>query len=199
MDEARGDVMKKITRREFFWVSGGTIAGFSLSGALEIDMKQVQAPVSGLRILHARQTTTICPYCSVSCCIIVHTSGGKVINTEGDPDHPINEGSLCSKGMSVYQLSHNNVNRLTKPLYREPFGTEWKEVSWDFALDKIARRIRETREKTFEIQNKDGQIVHRTLGMASLGSAAMDNEECYLYQKMLRSLGFVYIEHQARI
>jgi formate dehydrogenase major subunit len=129
----------------------------------------------------------------------VHTSGGKVINTEGDPDHPINEGSLCSKGMSVYQLSHNNINRLTKPLYRAPYGKEWEELSWEDALDKIARRMKETRDNTFEIKNKDGQIVHRTLGMASLGSAALDNEECYLYQKMLRSLGFVYIEHQARI
>ena len=160
--------MKEITRREFLWISGGTVAGFALSGALGIDIRPVQASVSGLRILHAKQTTTICPYCSVSCGIIVHTSGGKVINTEGDPDHPINEGALCSKGMSVYQLSHNNV-RPTKPLYREPFETEWKEVSWDFALDKIARRIWETRGKTFEIQNKDGQIVHRTLGMAFLG------------------------------
>jgi len=191
--------MKEITRREFLWISGGTVAGFALSGALGIDIKPVQASVSGLRILHARQTTTICPYCSVSCGIIVHTSGGKVINTEGDPDHPINEGALCSKGMSVYQLSHNNLNRLTKPLYREPFGKEWREVSWDFALGRIAERILETRDKTFEIRNKDNRVVNRTLGIASLGSAALDNEECYMYQKLLRGLGLVFIEHQARI
>jgi formate dehydrogenase major subunit len=122
-----------------------------------------------------------------------------VVNAEGDPDHPINEGALCPKGMSVYQISHNNPNRLTKPLYREPYGSEWKEVSWDFALDKIAQRIKETRDKTFETTNKDGKIVNRTLAIASLGSAAMDNEECYLYQKLLRSLGLIYIEHQARI
>jgi formate dehydrogenase major subunit len=135
----------------------------------------------------------------VSCGIIVHTVNGKVVNTEGDPDHPINEGTLCPKGMSVYQISHNNPNRLTKPLYREPYGSEWKEVTWDFALDKIAQRIKETRDSTFETTNKDGKTVNRTLAIASLGSAAMDNEECYLYQKLLRSLGLIYIEHQARI
>jgi len=191
--------MKEITRREFLWISGGTVAGLTLSGCLGLDMKPVRESVAGLRILHAKQTTTICPYCSVSCGIIVHTSGGKVINTEGDPDHPINEGALCSKGMSVYQLSHNNLNRLTKPLYREPFGAEWKEVSWDFAIGRIAERIRETRDKSFEIRNKDDRVVNRTLGIASLGSAALDNEECYMYQKLLRGLGLVFIEHQARI
>lgn len=191
--------MKQVTRREFLQISGGTLAGIALSGCLGINMRPIEESISGLRILHARQTTTICPYCSVSCGIIVHTANGKVINTEGDPDHPINEGSLCSKGMSVYQLSHNNASRLTVPLYRPPFSEEWKEVSWDFALEKIAERMKETRDKTFEIRNKDGQIVNRTTGMASLGSAAMDNEECYLYQKFLRSMGLVYIEHQARI
>jgi formate dehydrogenase major subunit len=191
--------MKEITRREFLWISGGTVAGFALSGCLGVDMKPVKESVSGLRILHARQTTTICPYCSVSCGIIVHTVDGKVINTEGDPDHPINEGALCSKGMSVYQLSHNNINRLTKPLYRAPYAKEWEELSWDDALEKIALRMKETRDNTFEVKNTKGEIVNRTLGMASLGSAALDNEECYLYQKMLRSLGFIYVEHQARI
>jgi formate dehydrogenase major subunit len=192
--------MISFTRREFIQISSGTLAGLAFSGCLPPKTTQpVAEKVNGLRILHAKQTTTICPYCSVSCGIIVHTLNGKVVNAEGDPDHPINEGTLCPKGMSVYQLSHNNPNRLTKPLYREPYGSEWKEVSWDFALDKIARRIKETRDKTFETTNKDGKIVNRTLAIASLGSAAMDNEECYLYQKLLRSLGLIYIEHQARI
>lgn len=191
--------MKKITRREFIQISGGTLAGFALSGCLGINMMPIQEKVNGLRILHARQTTTICPYCAVGCGIIVHTVKGKVINTEGDPDHPINEGSLCSKGMAVYQISHNNPNRLTNPLYRPPYGTEWEEVSWDFALDKIASRIKETRDKTFETTNNKNLIVNRTMGIASLGSAALDNEECYIYQKLLRSLGIVYVEHQARI
>jgi len=192
--------MKEFTRREFIQISGGAIAGLALSGCLSAKMVQpIEKNVSGLRILHAKQTTTICPYCSVSCGIIIHTINGRVVNTEGDPDHPINEGTLCPKGMSVYQLSHNNPNRLTKPLYRAPYSSEWKEVSWDYALNGIARRIKETRDNTFETKNKDGRTVNRTLAMASVGSAAMDNEECYLYQKLLRSLGFIYIEHQARI
>ena len=191
--------MKTITRREFIQISGGTLAGFALSGCLGINMMPIQESANGLRILHARQTTTICPYCAVGCGIIVHTVKGKVINTEGDPDHPINEGSLCSKGMAIYQISHNNPNRLTNPLYRPPYGTKWEEVSWDFALDKIARRIKETRDKTFETTNDKNRIVNRTMGIASLGSAALDNEECYIYQKLLRGLGLVYVEHQARI
>jgi formate dehydrogenase major subunit len=191
--------MKTISRREFLQISGGTLAGFALSGCLGVNMRPIQESANGLRILHARQTTTICPYCAVGCGIIVHTAKGKVINTEGDPDHPINEGSLCSKGMAVYQISHNNPNRLTKPLYRPPYGTEWKEVSWDFAIDKIASRIKETRDKTFETKNDKNLIVNRTMGIASLGSAALDNEECYIYQKLLRGLGIVYVEHQARI
>ncbi len=192
--------MKTFTRREFIQISGGTLAGIAFISCLPPKtITPVEEKVSGLRILHAKQTTTICPYCSVSCGIIVHTINGKVVNTEGDPDHPINEGTLCPKGMSVYQLSHNNPNRLTKPMYRAPYAGQWQEVSWDFALRKIAERIKETRDATFETTNKDGKIVNRTLAIASLGSAAMDNEECYLYQKFLRSLGLIYIEHQARI
>jgi formate dehydrogenase major subunit len=124
---------------------------------------------------------------------------GKVIYTEGDPDHPINRGSLCSKGSSVYQLSANNPSRSEKPLYRAPNSSEWKEVSWDWALDKIAEKIYKTREQTFMFKNAKGQTVNRTEAIASVGSAAMDNEECYVYRKFLTALGLVYIEHQARI
>jgi len=190
--------MKDITRRGFLKISGVTAAGVAL-GSLGFDLRPIEAYAQTLRILHAKQTTTICPYCAVGCGIIVHTIDGKVVNTEGDPDHPINEGSLCSKGMAVYQISHNNTNRLTRPLYRSPYGTQWKEVSWDFALDKIAQNIKNSRDKSFELTNKKGQRVNRTTGIASLGSAALDNEECYIYQKFLRGLGLIYIEHQARI
>ena len=93
----------------------------------------------------------------------------------------------------------NNKNRLDKPLYRAPFATEWKEISWEEALDKIARNIKTSRDKSFKARNEKGELVNRTDGIASVGSAAMDNEECWLYQKFLRGLGLVYIEHQARI
>ena len=126
------------------------------------------------------------------------TRDGKVVNTEGDPDSPINRGSLCSKGGSIYQMV-NNENRLDKPLYRAPFAAEWKEVEWGWALDKIARNIKKSRDASFVEKNEKGQIVNRTEGIASIGSAALDNEECFTYQKFLRGLGLVYIEHQARI
>jgi formate dehydrogenase major subunit len=188
----------KITRRSFLKVSGATAAGMAL-GSLGFDLSPIEAYAQTLRIREAKETTTICPYCAVGCGIIVHTRDGKIINTEGDPDHPINEGALCSKGGSVYQLTHNNENRLTKPLYRAPQATEWQEVSWEFALDKIAKHVKEARDKGFEDKNAKGELVNRVSTLASVGSAAMDNEECYIYQKFLRSLGLVYIEHQARI
>ena len=151
-----------------------------------------------LKLEYAKETTTICPYCAVGCGIICHSRHGKVINTEGDPDHPINEGTLCSKGSSLFQTANNDA-RLAKPAYRAPGAKEWKEVSWDWALDEIAKRIKKSRDASFVAKNDKGQVVNRTNGLASVGSAAMDNEECYVYQKFLRSLGLVYIEHQARI
>lgn len=187
-----------MNRRQFIKTTGATVSGATL-GALGFDLAPIAAYAASLRTLHARQTTTICPYCAVGCGILIHTIDGQVVNTEGDPDHPINEGSLCSKGMAVYQLSHNNPARITTPLYRAPYATQWKEVSWEFALDKLANLIKKTRDDSFEAQNAAGQVVNRTMGMASLGSAALDNEECYLYQKFLRALGLVYVEHQARI
>lgn len=199
-----------LSRRTFLKLSGGSI----LLGSLGIDLSASRAYAQTLRIKNAKETLTICPYCSVGCGIIVHTQDRKVINVEGDPDHPINEGSLCSKGQSLYQIV-NNPLRITKPLYRAPAAREWKEVDWDWALDQIARRIKDTRDRTFKITSKskvkekqpDGTevevekefVVNRCDGIAHVGSAALDNEECYILQKWLRSLGLVYIEHQARI
>jgi formate dehydrogenase major subunit len=145
----------------------------------------------------ATRTTTICPYCGVGCGFVVDSANGTVINIEGDADHPINQGTACSKGSSLYQMA-NNSNRLTKVMYRAPGAEEWTEKSWDWAVAQIAQRIQETRDATFETTNANGKTVNRTLAIGSLGSAALDNEECWLYQKFLRALGLVYIEHQAR-
>ncbi len=183
-----------VSRRGFLKISGAVL---SASG-LGVSLKPVSAYAQPLKIKYARETTTICPYCSVGCSIIVSTRNGKVVNTEGDPDSPINQGSLCSKGGSIYQMAVNK-NRLTKPLYRAPYAAEWKEVDWEWALDRIAAQIKKSRDASFQVRNGRGQIVNRTEGIASVGSAAMDNEECFLYQKFLRALGLVYIEHQARI
>lgn len=183
-----------LSRRGFLKVSGGAI-GASVIG---VGLKPAEAHAAPLAIQYARETTTICPYCAVGCGIIVHTKGGDVINTEGDPDNPINRGTLCSKGAALYQLRHNE-NRITEPLYRAKGAKEWKKVSWDWSLDQIARKIKDTRDKTFIEKNPKGQVVNRTDHIASVGSAALDNEECYLLQKLMRSWGLVYLEHQARI
>jgi len=183
-----------VSRRGFLKISGAVLA----ASGLGVSLKPVSAYAQPLKIKYAKETTTICPYCSVGCSIIVSVRQGKVVNTEGDPDSPINKGSLCSKGGSIYQMAVNE-NRLSKPLYREPFGTAWKEVEWEWALDKIAENIKKSRDAGFKVTNEKGETVNRTEGIASVGSAAMDLEECYTYQKFLRGLGLVYIEHQARI
>jgi formate dehydrogenase major subunit len=130
--------------------------------------------------------------------MIAHSKNGKVVNIEGDPDHPINQGSLCSKGAALYQVA-NNPTRVKKPMYRASGASAWKEVEWGWALDEIAKRVKKTRDETFVTENAKGQVVNRCDGIAHVGSAALDNEECYILQKWLRSLGLVYIEHQARI
>jgi formate dehydrogenase major subunit len=202
-----------VSRRDFLKISGGTAVAGVLAGEAGSPAEE-SLPANDLRIKGAKETTTICPYCSVGCGIVVHTRDGKVINTEGDPEHPISEGTLCSKGASLFQLV-NNPQRLAKPRYRAPGAGGWKEVEWDWALDEIAKRVKETRDRTFRTHSKskvkeklpDGAekemekdfVVNRTDGIAHVGSAALDNEECYMLQKLLRSWGLVYIEHQARI
>jgi formate dehydrogenase major subunit len=199
-----------VSRRDFLKITGGSLALGSVSSGFSPGETAAQE----LRIKNAKQTTTVCPYCSVGCSVLIHTLDGKVVNVEGDPDSPINEGSLCPKGASLFQMA-NNETRLTKPLYRAPGALEWKEVEWEWALDQIARKVKDTRDKTFKSMAKstvkekkpDGTevdvekdfVVNRTEGIAHVGSAAMDNEECYLIQKLVRSWGLVYIEHQARI
>jgi formate dehydrogenase major subunit len=190
----------KLNRRDFLKISVGTAAGVMALG-LGMDLKPVKSYAQTLKIRYAKETTTICPYCAVGCSIIVHTSkgaSGKVINTEGDPDHPINEGALCSKGAALSQLV-NNESRLVTPLYRKPYSKSWQKVSWDWALYKIAKNIKKTRDATFIQKNSKGQSVNRTEAIASCGSAALDNEECWPLQAMMRAMGLVYIEHQARI
>jgi formate dehydrogenase major subunit len=190
----------QVSRRNFLKFSA--VAGSALAfGGLGFDLKPTVAKAQLLRLRWAKETTTICCYCSLGCGLIVHTSQegqGRAINVEGDPDHPINEGSLCAKGASLYQLAENE-NRITKVMYRAPYSSEWEIKSWDWALDRIARNVKTARDASFKLTNDQGQVVNRTDAIASTGSAALDNEECWLYSSMLRSLGLVYIEHQARI
>jgi len=185
----------KLTRRDFLKTTGAFSAILFLN--LGFDLADVEASTNRLKIKYAKETPTICPYCAVGCGIITHTKDGKVVNTEGDPNHPINRGSLCSKGSSLFQVAINE-RRMKKPLYRAPGSDRWEEKEWGWVLDRIAHRIKETRDAGF-IARESNMIVNRTEAIASLGGAALDNEECYLLAKLMRGLGVVFLEHQARI
>ena len=197
-----------LSRREFFKTSGAGLA----AGLLGISLDPVEAKAR-TDARYAKETTTICPYCAVGCGMIVHTLGGNIINVEGDPDHPISEGALCPKGSSVLQLRDNKA-RITKPMYRAPgakrlaggnvglgAGRDREENQGDPGrnLRRHQQDQGEGEDRGPEVDKEIEAVVNRTMGIASVGSAALDNEECYLYQKFLRGLGLVYIEHQARI
>jgi formate dehydrogenase major subunit len=189
----------KLTRRDFLKIWGAATAGMAING-LGMDFRPIEAYAWELRTKDAKETPSICCYCAVGCGILFHTDKktGKVIYSEGDADHPINGGSLCAKGSASYQLAHND-RRSLNVLYRAPNSSRWQVKKWDWALKQIAQRVKKTRDATFVTANDKGQVVNRTTQIASVGSAALDNEECWIYQAMLRALGLVYVEHQARI
>lgn len=186
--------MSRVTRRDFF-IQGGGIVSLSLSRLFGAEK---EIPLKPLKIRYAKESTTICCYCGVGCGLIISTQDGRLINAEGDPDHPINEGSLCSKGAALYQVA-NNERRLSKVLYRAAGSDRYEEKDWDWAIREIAARVKATRDETFQTQDPQGRLVNRTEGIACLGGAALDNEECYLLSKAMRALGVTYLEHQARI
>lgn len=188
-------------RRTFLKFSAVTTAAAAFGGlGYDLSPSAARAEQLALKTREAKETTSICCYCAVGCGLIVHTDKQtkRSINVEGDPDHPINEGALCAKGAAVRQLTEND-RRPQKPLYRAPNSDKWEEKSWEWMLDTIAKRVKETRDATLTLKNDKGQVVNRCDGLASVGSAAIDNEECWTYQSLLRSLGLFYIEHQARI
>jgi anaerobic selenocysteine-containing dehydrogenase len=180
------------TRRQ--WLKGVTTGTVAI-GALS--QSACGPVVPSPKTLGATDTTTVCPFCGVGCGQVVSTRSGTVINIEGDPGHPISEGTLCSKGAAAIQVV-NNPRRLQKVLYRAPRGTAWEEKTWDWALEQIAARVKATRDSTFTTST-DGRVVNRTEAIACLGGSALDNEEAYLLVKLMRALGLVYIEHQARL
>ncbi len=141
---------------------------------------------------------SICPYCAVGCGQRVYVADGKVTQIEGDPDSPISRGRLCPKGAASKQLV-TQPNRVTRVLYRRPYGTEWEPLDLDTALDMVADRVIETRRRTWQERDEEGRYLHRTLGIASLGGATLDNEENYLMKKLYTALGALQVENQARI
>lgn len=196
--------MGKITRREFMAASGVLAGGLALS-SLGVPLGGVRAYAGELskadRVKAAKTTISTCYHCSVSCGLLcsTDTKTGRIINIEGDPEHPINEGSLCAKGAAMFQMSANNEHRLTKVLYRAPFGDKWEVKSWDWALERMARNIKGVRDKDFMFRNAKGQTVNRLETIGHMGSSKLDNEECWLITAMARALGLIHIDHQARV
>jgi len=190
-------------RREFFRNSGlaaGTLAGLGL------DLKPAAAAVPKLKIKGAREVPSVCPYCAVGCGQIVSVRDGKIVNIEGNPESPINRGTLCPKGSATFQLAVNDL-RLTKVKYRKPFGTRWEEKDLGWAMDRIAERLKATRDATFqetwEGHDAQGKPIEKRVNhcttIASLGGATMDNEWNYVQLKLWRALGLIWLENQARI
>src|SRR2546425_9251938 len=151
------------------------------------------------RIREAKVAHSVCPYCSVGCSLNVYVKDGKVLDIEGNPDSPINRGTLCPKGAATFQYTVN-PSRLRQVLYRAPYSDHWEVKSLDWAMEQIAQRVKKTRDETFIERLPDGREVNQTVGIASLGGATLDNEENYLIKKLLNAgLGIVSIENQARI
>lgn len=178
---------ERVERRSLFWRLGNTPQPFS--------------PLSVARHSRLRGATAVngvCPYCAVGCAQQIYTRDGAVIDIEGDSRSPINEGHLCPKGANTFQLTVN-PHRQTRVLYRAPYSDRWEERPLEWAMERIAQRVHETREATFVERDADGDAVNMTPAIAHLGGATMDNEENYLIKKLFNNLGIVAIENQARI
>jgi len=192
----------ELSRRTFLkgTLAGG--AGFSLLG---FNLTPAYAQTVGLKISRATETRSTCPYCSVSCGVIIYTLGDKaknaipqVVHVEGDPDHPINRGTLCPKGSSLEQ-DILNERRLLKPQVRRPGATDWEDISWDDAYNEIAKKVKDTRDATFTKKDAACKTVNRCEGIAFTGGCTDTNEFNYLVVKSMRSLGVCYLENQARV
>lgn len=189
-----------LTRRGFLKATavGSTIA-------LGFDVARAKAEMREFKISRTTETRSICPYCAVSCGVIIHTLGDKsknvqasVVHVEGDPDNPISRGTLCPKGITLKDdITH--ANRLMKPKVRRPGSDKWEDISWDEAISKIARHIKTTRDKTFVAKNAKGEVVNRTPGMAMIGGCTDTNEFNFLQWKVITALGVPYRDSQARV
>ena len=204
--------MRKMNRRDFLKnISLGT-AGLTLlaqPALAEESHEKFSGEKLPSKIRSVKETYTVCAFCGCGCGIILYSnSDNKIVYCEGDPDHPINEGSICSKGNAIID-TYNTIEkkgdrvinrlRVTKPLYRAPGSTEWVEKDWDWALSEVAKRVKKTRDESFQERDEKGVVVNRSTGIATFGSASLDNEENYLLHKMFRSWGLLNIEHHARL
>jgi formate dehydrogenase major subunit len=189
-------------RRDFLKI--GAVGGVAVT-IFGFDLEPAYAALRELKIARASETRSTCPYCSVSCGVIIYTIGdgaknvtSQVVHVEGDPDHPINRGTLCPKGSSLEQ-DILNERRLLKPQVRRPGGTNWEDISWDDAINEIARHMKQTRDATFIEKDAQGHTVNRLESIAFTGGCTDTNEFNYLAVKTMRSLGVVHLENQARV
>jgi formate dehydrogenase major subunit len=191
--------LTNVSRRQLLRLATGGGAGLALGGL--IDLSTVRAATQQLKLSNVNEFSTSCNFCSCGCGMIAAVRDGKLIAMEGDYDHVVNRGSLCVKGISMF-ATHASPNRLTTPRYRAPGSDHWEEISWEDAVDRVAQKIRKTRDATWIATEKLGDAevpVNRTDAFAFMGGAQNTNEECYLFQKAARLLGTAYVEHQARL
>lgn len=197
------------TRRGFFKASGLALAT-SMAYGLTTQSEAFALDASDdWKLVNTEEYTNVCCYCSGGCGSILSVRDGELINLEGDSDHPINAGGLCSKGASMFQLRNvvtedtreviHNPNRITRPLVRRAGASDWEDIGWDEAIQEIARHVKDTRDASFIETDEDGITVNRTEAIASLGGSQQHNEECYMIVKSMRSLGIVAIDNQARV
>jgi formate dehydrogenase major subunit len=189
-----------VSRRDFLRVSAGAGGAAALGGlaGLGANLVPTLAAAAELRIKDARTYPSICPYCSVGCATLVHTVEGRIVNIEGDPRSPHSEGTLCPKGAAIYQL-HVNPNRPLKVLHRAPGAADWEVWDLERAMARVAELVKKTRDATFIERLENGTTVNMTPAIFSLGGATLDNEWNHIQQKLMRGLGVVAIENQARI
>jgi len=194
----------QVTRRQFFRICTAGVGSSSLA-ALGFAPGEALAEVRAFKLARTTETRSTCPYCSVSCGLLVYSLGDKaknahaeIIHIEGDPDHPVNRGTLCPKGAALMDFVHS-PNRLRYPQYRAPGGKEWQRISWEDAFTRIARLMKADRDKHFEVTNADGATVNRWLTTGMLAASASSNETGYLTQKVARSLGMLAFDNQARV
>jgi formate dehydrogenase major subunit len=196
----------QLSRRGFIKLTGAGLAAssFGALGFLE-SSEALAASVRPFKLAHATETRNTCTYCSVACGILIYSMGDKaknarsnIIHIEGDPDHPVNRGTLCPKGSALLDIVHAPT-RLTAPRYRRPGSDHFEEVSWDFALDRIARLMKDDRDKNFIAKNADGTTVNRWTSVGMLAASASSSETAYLTWKVARSLGMVVFDNQARV
>ena len=192
------------TRRQFLKLSASGVGATSLT-ALGFSPSRVLADVRTFKLARTTETRNTCPYCSVGCGVILYSLGDKsknakadVIHVEGDPDHPVNRGTLCPKGASLLDFIHS-PNRLKFPEYRAPGSDKWERVTWEWALDRVARHLKSDRDANFIAKNAAGQTVNRWTSTAFLAASASSNETGYITGKVIRAMGGVAVDNQARV